>query len=121
VTQASDDGTSIIVAILARACQTSFSPGKFVFFEHTIPDYQSSSDIYKNGFAAGVYDMVSLFAAAAQGSGGIDNQKALALFRCLDGKGDRVGQFSSWVDSAATQAASDSTAVVSAVVNMCLP
>ena len=122
VTQASSDGgTTIVVAILARACQTSFSPGKFVFFEHTIADYSNSPDIFKNGFAAGVYDMVSLFAAAAQGSGGIDNQKALALFRCLDGKGDRVGQLSSWVDSTVTQAASDSTAVVSAVVKMCLP
>ena len=121
VANASSDDSNIIVAILARACQTSFAPGKYVFFEHNVSDYQGLPDIFKNGFAAGVYDMVSLMAAAARGSGGIDNQKALALFRCLDGKGDRVGQLSTWVDSAVTQASSDSAAVVSAVVDMCLP
>ncbi len=118
VTQTSSEN-SIIVAILARACQTSFSPGKFLFFEHTVSDYRSSSDTYKNGFAAGVYDVVSLFAAVAQDSDGIDNEEALTLFRCLDSKGDKVGEFRAWVDSVVTQASSESGAVVSAVVGTC--
>ncbi len=96
--------SSIIVAILARACQTSFSPSKFLFFENHVSDFRSSSDTYKNGFAAGVYDVISAFAAAAKGSEGVTNQKTLALYRCLDGKGDKLGELRSWVDSAVTQA-----------------
>ena len=63
--------------------------------------------------------MVSLYAVAAQGSGGIDSQKAQALVRCLDGKGDKLGQFRAWVDSVIAQAAPESDAVVSFVVDAC--
>ncbi len=118
VNQTSSEG-SIIVAIFARACQTSFSPGKFQFFENNVSDFRSSSDTYKNGFAAGVYDVISAFAAAAKGSEGVTNQKTLALFRCLDSQGDKLGEFRTWVDSAVTQAASESDAVVSVVVGTC--
>lgn len=110
---------NIIVAILAKACQTSFSPGASLFFAHSVPDFRSSSDAYKRGFAAGVYDVVSLYAVAAQDSDGIDNQKAMALFRCIDGKGEKVGELRAWVDSTVAQASSDSDAVVTAVVGAC--
>jgi len=118
LTQQSSDST-IIVAILARACQAAFSPGNLLFFEHNVTDFQGTSDTFRNGFAAGLYDMISLYAVAAQGSGGIDSQKAQALVRCLDGKGDKLGQFRAWVDSVIAQAAPESDAVVSFVVDAC--
>lgn len=118
LTQPSSDN-SIIVAILARACQAAFSPGNLLFFEHNVTDFQGTSDTFRNGFAAGLYDMVSLYAVAAQGSGGIDNQKAIALLRCLDGKGDKLGEFRAWVDSLLTQTSPESDAVVSMVVDAC--
>ena len=110
---------NIIVSILAKACQTSFSPGEFLFFAHSVPDFRSSSDTYRRGFTAGLYDVVSLVASAAQGSTGVDGQAVLALVKCLDGKCEKVGEFRAWVDSIVTQGSSDSDAVVSAVVNAC--
>src|SRR3989475_11176643 len=110
---------NIIVSILAKACQTSFSPGEFLFFAHSVPDFRSSSDTYRRGFTAGLYDVVSLVASAAQGSTGVDGQAVLALVKCLDGKGEKVGEFRAWIDSIVTQGSSDSDAVVSAVVDAC--
>jgi S1-C subfamily serine protease len=117
LTQTSSE--NIIVSILVKACQTSFSPGEFLFFAHSVPDFRSSSDTYRRGFAAGVYDVVSLMASAAQGSAGVDGQAVLALVRCLDGKGEKVGEFRTWIDSVVPQGSSDSGAVVSAVVDAC--
>jgi hypothetical protein len=110
--------SSIVVAVLAKACQTSFSPGKFLFFEHNIAGYRDSADKYKLGFAAGVYDAVSLYSAAAKGSEGIDHDKTLALYRCLDGKGEKLGELRAWVDSTVSQD-SPERPVVSAVVGAC--
>jgi len=115
VTQASSDSDAV-VSVLARACQTSFSPG--TFFER-ISQYRPQDTSFKSGFSAGVYDAVSLFAAAAQGASGIDEQKALALFRCLDSKGDKLGPLRAWVDSAVTPALPDSDAVVSVLLHAC--
>src|SRR5207247_3221907 len=60
------------------------SPG--AFFE-SVSKYRPLEEAFRNGFAAGLYDVVALFAAASQESNGVDNQKTLALLRCLDGKG----------------------------------
>ena len=86
------------------------------FFEH-VADFRTSADEFRHGFAAGMYDTISMFAAAAQGQG-LSSPAALGLFQCVDGKGDRLGQLSSWLAGAA-QDASDSTAVVSVVVRAC--
>ena len=86
------------------------------FFEH-VADFRDSGDPFKLGFAAGMYDAVSMFAAAAQGAG-LSSPAALGLFQCLDGKGDRLGQLSSWLADAA-ETASDTAAVVSVVVRAC--
>ncbi len=110
--------SSIVVELVAKACHTSLSPGKYQFFEHSIDNYKKSSDTYKNGFAAGVYDVISLYAAATNESA-VSNQKALALFRCLDGKGDKVDELRTWVDSTVTQASPETHSVILAVVGMC--
>jgi S1-C subfamily serine protease len=86
------------------------------FFEH-VADFRTGSDPFRLGFAAGMYDAVSMFAAAAQGQG-LSSPAALGLFQCLDGKGDRLGQLSTWLADAA-QSESDATAVVSVVVRAC--
>lgn len=118
LTQSSSDST-IIIAIMAKACQAAFSPGNLLFFEHNVTDFQGSTDTFRNGFVAGVYDTISLYAVAAQGSGGIDNQKALSFVRCLDGKGDKLGQFRAWIDSVLAQSSPDSDSVISFVVGAC--
>src|SRR3989441_10150013 len=92
------------------------SPGAFF---GSVSFYRPQDEAFRNGFAAGLYDAVALFAAAAQGAGWGDHQGALTLFRCVDGKGEKVGEFRAWVDSIVTQGSSDSDAVVSAVVNAC--
>ena len=86
------------------------------FFEH-VADFRTSADSFKRGFAAGIYDAVSMFAAAAQGQG-LSSPASVGLFQCLDGKGDRLGQLSTWLADA-TQSASDTTAVVSVAVRAC--
>jgi serine protease Do len=86
------------------------------FFEH-VADFRASGDPFRLGFAAGMYDAVSMFAAAAQGSG-LSSPAAVGLFQCLDEKGDRLGQLSTWVSDAA-QNASDTAAVVSVIVRAC--
>ncbi len=118
VMTASATESSIVVVVLARACQTSFRPGKFLFFEHNIAGYRDSLDRYKLGFAAGVYDAVSLYAAAATSSEGINHNKALALYRCLDGKSDKLGELRAWVDSIVSEDPPERP-VVSAVVGGC--
>ncbi len=118
VTTESATESSIVVVAVARACQTSFGPGKFLFFEHKIADYRDSADKYKLGFAAGVYDTVSLYAAVATGSEGIDHDKALAFYRCLDRIGEKLGELRAWVDSTVSQD-SPERPVVSAVLSAC--
>src|SRR2546426_4959871 len=92
------------------------SPGAFF---GSVSFYRPQDEAFRNGFAAGLYDAVALVASAAQGSTGVDGQAVLALVKCLDGKGEKVGEFRAWVDSIVTQGSSDSDAVVSAVVNAC--
>src|SRR2546425_877086 len=85
------------------------SPGAFF---GSVSFYRPQDEAFRNGFAAGVYGVVALIASAAQGSAGVDGQAVLALVRCLDGKGEKVGEFRAWVDSTVTQASSDSNGVV---------
>ncbi len=80
--------------------------------------YRTNDVSFKNGFAAGVYDGTSLFAAAAKSADGINGEQALALFRCLDSKGDKLGQFVAWVDSAITQGPDDGV-VADVLVKAC--
>ncbi|HEV2358531.1 MAG TPA: trypsin-like peptidase domain-containing protein [bacterium] len=86
------------------------------FFEH-VNDLRTSPDQFQLGFAAGVYDAVSMFAAAAQGTG-LSSQATVGLFQCIDTKGDRLGELRGWVVDA-SQNASDGDAVVSVVVRAC--
>jgi hypothetical protein len=90
------------------------SPG--AYFEG-MSEIQSGTDAFKNGYAAGVYDTVSVFAKAAEG-GGISNQKTLALFQCLDSKGDKLGLFRSWADG--VWGGGGSGSAVQVLVNRCL-
>ena len=86
------------------------------FFEH-VDEFRNSPDAFQLGFAAGVYDAVSMFAAAARGAG-LSNQATIGLFQCIDTKGDRLGELGRWVADA-SQNAADGDAVVSAVVRAC--
>jgi hypothetical protein len=86
------------------------------FFEH-VADLRTGPDPFRLGFAAGVYDAVSMFASAARGQG-LSGPATLGLFQCIDGKGDRLGQLGTWLTDAA-QSADDSTAVVSIIVRAC--
>ena len=106
--------TTAVVSVVVRACQRAFQPGSF--FAH-VSDFKHSSDDYRLGFAAGMYDAVSLFATAAQDSG-IDTQRAIALFKCLDGKGDVLADLTTWVTGAARSGA-DRDSTVGTVVRAC--
>ena len=104
---------------LVVACVLSFLVGSAVaavaspgaYFEG-ISDVRHDNDTFRNGYAAGVYDTVSLFAHAAQ-SGGINTQATLSTFQCLDRRGDTLGDFRGWADSvwSGTTATDDSAAV----------
>jgi S1-C subfamily serine protease len=94
------------------------APGPGTFFESST-DYRGTSDSFKGGFTAGFYDAVSLFAAAAGGANGIDNQAVLVLFQCIDTHGDQLGQLRSWVDSIVAHAPSGDYAVVSTIAREC--
>lgn len=93
------------------------SPG--AYFEG-VSDIQKGADSFKNGYAAGVYDTVSVFAKAAAGGGSISTQKTLTLFQCLDARGDRLGVFRSWADGVWGGAGGNGSAV-QVLVNRCLP
>ncbi len=110
---------------LIAACVFSFVAGSAVaavaspgaYFEG-IADIQRDSDSFKNGYAAGVYDTVSVFAAVAQGGGSISSQKTLALFQCLDSRGDKLGLFRSWADG--VWGGGGNGSAVQALVDHCL-
>ncbi|HLN14602.1 MAG TPA: trypsin-like peptidase domain-containing protein [bacterium] len=89
-------------------------PGSSFFMK--VSDYRGGEDGYRVGFTAGVYDTVSLFATVAQGPGGIDNQMLLALFQCVDGQGDALGQLAGWVTA---QSPPGDYSEISAIVDAC--
>lgn len=91
------------------------SPG--AYFE-SVSEIQRDSDEFKNGYAAGVYDTVSVFAKAAAGGGSISSQKTLTLFQCLDTRGDKLGLFRSWADG--VWGGGGSGSAVQLLVNRCL-
>ncbi|HET7265992.1 MAG TPA: trypsin-like peptidase domain-containing protein [bacterium] len=111
--QDASDSTAV-VAVVVRACQRAFAPGSF--FAH-VSDFKRNSDDYRLGFAAGLYDSISLFATAAQDAG-IDTQRAIALFKCLDGKGDVLADLTTWVTGAARGGA-DRDSTIGTVVRAC--
>ncbi len=59
---------------------------------------------YKLGYAAGIFDAVSMFAALAQSSSGIGRVDATDIYACVDGKGPKLGQLRDWVDSVTSSA-----------------
>jgi S1-C subfamily serine protease len=107
--------TTAVVSVIVRACQRAFSPGSF--FAH-VSDFKRNGDDYRLGFAAGVYDAVSLFATAAQDNTGIDTQRTIGLFRCLDTKGDALADLTKWVSGAA-RGGGDRDSTVGTVVRAC--
>jgi hypothetical protein len=91
------------------------SPG--AYFEG-VSDILRDSDSFKDGYAAGAYDTISIFAKAAASGNGISNQKTLALFQCLDARGDKLGLFRSWADG--VWGGGGNGSAVQALVNRCL-
>ncbi|HYM71129.1 MAG TPA: hypothetical protein VEZ44_16140 [bacterium] len=100
----------VLSFLVGSAVAAVASPG--AYFEG-ISDVRHDNDTFRNGYAAGVYDTVSLFARAAQG-GAINTQVTLSTFQCLDRRGDTLGDFRSWADSVwnGTTATDYSAAVV---------
>src|SRR5579864_2333673 len=107
--------TAAVVSVIVRACQRAFVPG--TFFAH-VSDFKKNSDDYRLGYAAGVYDAVSLFATAAQDGGAIDTQRTIGLFKCLDGKGDVLADLTTWL-AGATRGGADRDSTVATVVRAC--
>ena len=91
------------------------SPG--AYFEG-VSDIQRGNESFKNGYAAGVYDTVSVFAKAAASGNGISSQKTLTLFQCLDQRGDKLGLFRSWADG--VWGGGGGGSAVQVLVNRCL-
>lgn len=110
---------------LIVACALSFLAGCVVaavaspgaYFEG-VSDIQNKPDSFKDGYAAGVYDTVSIFAKAAASGNGISTQKTLSLFQCLDSRGDKLGLFRSWADG--VWGGGGSGSAVQMLVNRCL-
>ncbi len=107
--------TTAVVSVVVRACQRAFAPGSF--FAH-VSDFKRNGDDYRLGFAAGIYDAVSLFATAAQDAAGIDAQRTIGLFRCLDTKGDVLSALTTWLTGAARGGA-DRDSTLGTVVRAC--
>ncbi len=106
VAQAAKSATdqTAVVAAIVKACGGTFSTNWF--FAH-VSDFKSNGQDYQQGFAGGVYDVVSQFAAAAQGPANLNGQNTVAAWKCLDGKGNKLGDLRSWIDTASAQGASD--------------
>jgi len=115
VAQNAGDQTAMVSAI-AQACGSSFTTGPF--FMHA-SDFKAGVQDYQTGLAAGIFDAVSQFAAAAQGLANVNNQKTVAAWKCLDGKGNNLGQLRSWMDSTLTPGAADSDSVRTIVLAAC--
>jgi len=106
-----------VLAFLA-GCAVAAVAAPGAYFEK-VSDLSSDNDSFKNGYVAGVYDTISVFAKAAQG-GSIDNQKTLRLFGCLDGQGDKLSSLRSWADGV-WHGASGSGSAVQPLIDRCLP
>ncbi len=108
------------VAILAGACQTTWEPILGEVYLDDVADYRRLNDPgFRMGFGAGVYDMVSFFAVAAQSSAGVDKRKIAELHECLYTRtGGTLGDLRAWVDSAIASTPANST-VVSSILSAC--
>lgn len=111
-------GDHAAVSELAMACHVlpSGNPTTFVSYS----DYRDADALFKLGFAAGLFDMTSLLAGVAQGAGGIDSQKLIALYRCLETRGDTLGKLMAWMDTATAGASPNNSAILT-IVGVCLP
>ncbi len=89
-----------------------------VYFEGAA-DYRQADDSFRLGFAASLYDTVSMFAAAAKDSGDLSGGTSAALFYCLAGHASKLGQLSGWVATTAQAAANDQYPVVLIVAQYC--
>ncbi len=115
-------GPLIVVAMLLLL---PFAPvgafaqsGGFGAYFTSVTDYQGSDDSFKQGYAAGTYDAVSLFATAMRQSGNIDS-RVVSFYQCLNDQGDKLGQVKTWVDSAVAHPSSDKDAVVVLIAQAC--
>jgi len=106
-----------IVVLIARACNLSVSGTPSNFEE--IYQYSTRDDSFKTGYAAGIFDATSMFALAA-GKAGIDNQRTLVVFQCLDSTGDKIVQLEQWINTALGHAAPTDPAFVG-IEGACLP
>jgi hypothetical protein len=110
---------SIVGCVLSflAGCAVAAAASPGAYFD-SVSDVLGSSGTFKNGYAAGMYDTVSLFAKAAASGNGISSQKTLALFQCLDSHGDKLGVLRSWADG--VWGAGGTGSGVQSLVNRCL-
>jgi hypothetical protein len=106
-----------VLSFLAGGAMAALASSPGDYFEG-VADVRGHADDFRSGYAAGIYDTVSVFAQAAQG-GSISSQRALSLFTCLDRQGDKLNEFRSWTDGVWSRTTGNHPAV-QALVDYCL-
>jgi hypothetical protein len=104
-----------LVALVAAAAVFAASPG--AYFED-VKTYRAHSDDFKYGYAAGLYDAVSMFAAIAQGPG-LENPLVIKLFQCLDQRSAQLDQLTGWMGQLAQNTADSSASMISVIAQAC--
>ncbi len=114
VTGRAPDGDPVASA-LATACQHSLSTGRYFW---GVSKFRPLPDDHKLGYAAGIFDGVSLVAAAADGPD--VNARISALHECLRAveQGKNLGDLRAWVDSV-VQTSSDSDPAAGVIAGAC--
>jgi hypothetical protein len=81
--------------------------------------YRNGSILLRDGFAAGMFDTVAAFEAAASAAGTVDPATAAGFYNCLTRPGDRLGDVRAWMDSVASSAPSGAAPVLRTVLSAC--
>ena len=81
--------------------------------------YRRGSPVLRDGFAAGMFDTISVFAAAVRAAGTVDPATAAGFYDCLAKPGDKLGDVRAWVDSVAASAPAGGYPVLRALLSAC--
>jgi len=108
---------ALLPLLSVGALTASAQNGLGAFFT-SVTNYQSGDESFKQGYAAGTYDAVSLVTMVMRQSGNVNNQ-VVGFYQCLNNQGEKLGQVKTWVDSAVAHPSSDKDAIVVLIARAC--
>jgi hypothetical protein len=108
-------GLALLIVFASAQGAAANNPG--AYFED-VNTYQKHTATFRNGYAAGLFDAVSMFANSTSAFFGMPRSAVTNLFQCLDRASPQLAPFSDWMLQAVQTADAD-TAVAATVSQAC--